>query len=133
MARYEARPIGDGLYWAVYETGANEIAIVGGLALEGLSMEQADDLAGLLNAIEAVDKLARSTSDWPEHNGIRCTRPYDICPDDDDIMWIVLDVRTGEPACFNDIICTGLALDEAANLAELLNQLETEKIQGRGH
>ncbi|CAM5772100.1 hypothetical protein LMIY3S_03730 [Labrys miyagiensis] len=133
LARYEARPVEDGLYWAVYDNGTNKIATVAGLVLEDLTMEQADDFASLLNQIDAADKLSAPMSDWRKLEGLQCGRFYDICTDDNDLKWIVFDVSTGEPVCVDGTLCTGVELDEAADLADLLNQLEVEKSRARGH
>jgi hypothetical protein len=41
--------------------------------------------------------------------------------------WTVYDIRTGSAAVINDVLQNGLPLEDADDLADLLNRLETEK------
>ena len=44
--------------------------------------------------------------------------------------WTVYDIRTGSPAMINDVPQTGLPLEDADNLADLLNHLQSEQLGG---
>jgi hypothetical protein len=43
--------------------------------------------------------------------------------------WTVYDIRTGLPAMVNDVPQTGLPLEDADDLADLLNRLQSEQVQ----
>ncbi|WP_244447968.1 hypothetical protein [Neorhizobium vignae] len=51
MRRFSARKNEDGTdYWTVYDVSTGLPAVVNGTTLDALGMEEADDLADLLNA-----------------------------------------------------------------------------------
>ncbi|WP_037083935.1 hypothetical protein [Neorhizobium vignae] len=51
MSRFSARKNEDGTdYWSVYDISTGLPAVVNGAILDALGMEEADDLADLLNA-----------------------------------------------------------------------------------
>jgi hypothetical protein len=54
-ARYDIKPDGNG--WTVYDTATSQAAEVNGRIQVGLSVEDADDLADLLNRLH-VEQLA---------------------------------------------------------------------------
>ncbi len=47
--------------------------------------------------------------------------------------WTVYDSTTGFPAAVNDVPQVGLALDDADDLADLLNRLHTERLASAPH
>lgn len=55
MARYDIRPAPEG--WTVYDTATSLPAAVNDLPQVGLSLEDADDLADLLNRLH-IEQLA---------------------------------------------------------------------------
>jgi hypothetical protein len=56
---------------------------------------------------------------------------YDIRPDPDG--WTVYDAVTGLPAAVNDVTQIGLSLEDADDLADLLNRLHTEQSAAGAH
>jgi len=50
---------------------------------------------------------------------------YDIRPDS--VGWAVIDARTGEIARVNDAPQIGLELDDADDLADLLNRIDRQR------
>lgn len=57
--------------------------------------------------------------------------PYDIRPDSDG--WTVYDITTGLPAAVNTVSQTGLSVEDADDLADLLNRLHTEQSAAGSH
>jgi hypothetical protein len=47
--------------------------------------------------------------------------------------WTVYDIRTGLPAMINDVAQTSLALEDADDLADLLNHLQAEQARVGTH
>jgi hypothetical protein len=56
---------------------------------------------------------------------------YDIKPEGD--SWTVYDTTTGLPAEVNDVIQVGLSLEDADDLADLLNRLDAEQSAKASH
>jgi hypothetical protein len=56
---------------------------------------------------------------------------YNIRPDPDG--WTVYDAVTGLPAELNDVTQIGLSLEDADDLADLLNRLHAEQSTGAAH
>jgi len=56
---------------------------------------------------------------------------YDIRPDPDG--WTVYDTVTGMPAAVNDATQIGLSLEDADDLADLLNRLHAEQSTAAAH
>jgi hypothetical protein len=56
---------------------------------------------------------------------------YNIRPDPDG--WTVYDTVTGFPAAVNDVIPAGLSLEDADDLADLLNRLHNEQSAAAAH
>ena len=59
------------------------------------------------------------------------TARYDIKSDDNG--WTVYDTRTGAPALVNHVPQTSLPLDDADNLADLLNHLQAQQSRAATH
>ena len=55
-ARYDIKPDGNG--WTVYDTATSQAAEVNGRIQVGLSVEDADDLADLLNRLHVEQSAA---------------------------------------------------------------------------
>ena len=51
----------------------------------------------------------------------------------DDEGWTVYDIATGEPARVNGVAQTGLGIEVADDLVDLLNLLAREKSESAGH
>jgi hypothetical protein len=47
--------------------------------------------------------------------------------------WTVYDTRTGSPAMVNHVTQTGLPLEDADDLADLLNHLQSERARASTH
>jgi hypothetical protein len=47
--------------------------------------------------------------------------------------WTVFDIRTGSPAMINDVSQTGLPFEDADDLADLLNHLQSEQAHAGTH
>ena len=47
--------------------------------------------------------------------------------------WTVYDIRTGSPAMINDVLQTGLLFEDADDLADLLNHLQSEQAGAVAH
>jgi hypothetical protein len=56
---------------------------------------------------------------------------YDIRPDPDG--WTVYDTVTGSPTAVKDVTQTGLSLEDADDLADLLNRLHNEQSAPAAH
>jgi hypothetical protein len=56
---------------------------------------------------------------------------YDIKPEGD--SWSVYDTTTGLPAEVNDVVQVGLSLEDADDLADLLNRLDAEQSAKGSH
>jgi len=56
---------------------------------------------------------------------------YDIKPEGD--SWTVYDITTGLPTEVNDVVQIGLSLEDADDLADLLNRLDAEKSAKASH
>jgi len=56
---------------------------------------------------------------------------YDIKPEGD--SWTVYDTTTGLPAEVNDVVQVGLSLEDADDLADLLNRLQAEQSAKASH
>ena len=56
---------------------------------------------------------------------------YDIKPEGD--SWTVYDTSTGLPAEVNDVVQVGLSLEDADDLADLLNRLHAEQSAKASH
>jgi hypothetical protein len=56
---------------------------------------------------------------------------YDIKPDGD--SWTVYDTTTGLPAEVNDVVQADLSLEDADDLADLLNRLDAEQSTKASH
>jgi hypothetical protein len=56
---------------------------------------------------------------------------YDIKPEGD--SWTVYDTTTGLPAEVNDVVQVGLSLEDADDLADLLNRLDAEQSAKGSH
>ena len=59
------------------------------------------------------------------------TARYDIRSETDG--WTVYDIRTSSPAMVNHVPQTGLPLEDADDLADLLNQLQSEQARVGTH
>jgi hypothetical protein len=59
------------------------------------------------------------------------TARYDIRSEDNG--WTVYDTRTGSIALVNDVPQNGLPLEDADDLADLLNHLDSEQIFATAH
>ena len=57
--------------------------------------------------------------------------PYDIRPDSNG--WSVYDIATGAPATVDGFLQCGLTLEDADDLADLLNRLHTEQLAASSH
>ena len=57
-ARYDIKPDDSG--WTVYDTATSQAAAVNGVTQSGLSLEDADDLADLLNRLHVEQSVAAS-------------------------------------------------------------------------
>lgn len=57
--------------------------------------------------------------------------PYDIRKEE--AGWTVFEVETGHPAIVNDYLQVGLSLEDADDLADLLNHLATEAEHAIAH
>ncbi|WP_246230573.1 hypothetical protein [Bradyrhizobium cytisi] len=47
--------------------------------------------------------------------------------------WTVYDIRTGSAALINDVVQNGLPLEDADDLADLLNHLQSEQAYVSSH
>ena len=56
---------------------------------------------------------------------------YDIKPEDGG--WTVYDTTTGLPTAVNDVVQVGLSLEDADDLADLLNHLQLEQARAGTH
>jgi hypothetical protein len=56
---------------------------------------------------------------------------YDIKPEGD--SWTLYDITTGLPAEVNDVVQVGLSLEDADDLADLLNRLHAEQSAKGAH
>jgi hypothetical protein len=56
---------------------------------------------------------------------------YDIKPEGD--SWTVYDTTTGLPAEVNEVVQVGLSLEDADDLADLLNRLHAEQSATASH
>ncbi len=59
------------------------------------------------------------------------TARYDIRSECDG--WTVYDIRTGSAAAINDVPQSGLPLEDADDLADLLNHLQSEQTYASTH
>jgi hypothetical protein len=64
-------------------------------------------------------------------SGLRMAAPYDIRPDPSG--WTVFDITTDLPATVDGFLQCGLTLEDADDLADLLNRLHTEQLAASSH
>jgi hypothetical protein len=57
--------------------------------------------------------------------------PYEIKAEDGG--WTIYDTTTGLPAEVNDVVQVGLSLEDADDLADLLNRLHAEQLAKGSH
>ncbi len=116
-------PNGEG--WMVLDRTTGGLAEVNGAYHENVPGEDIDELVDMLNAVAARHRAVKRKA-W--HLRFRARRDrYYARQDDDGETWSVWDHTTGGPAEVSGSASTGLSGEDADDLADMLNRIESRR------
>jgi len=118
-ARYYAQRNPDGSSWTVFDRTTRLPAETGGRPHNEVAGEDVDELVDMLNSVDASQ---RATTRKAGRFRLRARRDrYYSARDPQSDAWAVFDKTTGGPATVSGSSTSGLSLEDADDLVDMLN------------
>jgi len=125
-ARYYSQRNPGGSGWTVIDRSTGAPAETNGTPHDNVAGEDVDELVEMFNSVEARQQaVAKKTSRF--RLKIRRDRYYSSRDPDGD-GWAVFDTTTGALAAVNGSSSSGLSLEDADDMVDMLNRIEARKV-----